>query len=160
MALKDRFKEKGKKVAVALALGGALLGIGYSRENSKQAKAIKANVEHIVKTQNTIQQEINYFSDYVRDVENGKDKMLAYNEFMMKMAGGNVQKMADMQKKLEKLQQDQEKTQDFLLLCLAAGAFLMLKKDFSFDFSIKSITPKKDDNAPYKRSNIGFHTRN
>ena len=160
MALRDRFKEKGKKIAVALALGGALLGIGYSLENSKQVKAVKANIEHTMGNQNTIQQEINYFSDYVRDVESGKDKMLAYDEFMIKMTGGNVQKMADMQKKLEKLQEDQQKTRDFLLFCLVAGAFLMLKKDFCFDFNFKSITPKKDDNAPYKRSNIGFHTKN
>ena len=95
MALRNRFKEKGKKVAVALALGASLLGLGYTKENPTTNAPTKENTEETTKNKFVIsvRPEVDYFNEYVEAVKSGKNEEQAYREFALKIANGNTKPM-------------------------------------------------------------------
>lgn len=163
MGLLDKLK-KQKKLLIGMALGGTLIGGKQAVENfnSHDAEPQKVDLTNTSHNKSEIRQKIAYLDEYVAAVESGKDKEKAYYDFALKMADGDTQKMAEMQRQLNKMQQKQTFADGLLLLCLAMGAFLIYKNDFKFDCHFaskpKSSSSKKSDEI-YKRSNIGFHTK-
>ena len=159
MGLLNKFKDQGKKVFISLALGNALLGFGYTGENSTTDTTKKENTEETInKPSMEIRPEVYYFCEYVEAVKNGKNEEQAYREFALKMAKGNAKKMAQMQQKIEQLQQNQKQTREFLAMCLLIGGYLMMKRNLNSGINFIFSKTKKSK-EPYKRSEIGFHVK-
>ena len=126
MGLMDILNQKGKKVAVGMALGGALLGAGCSREGSEEAKDNKAQMEQRVENKSEIRQKIAYLDEYAAAVEAGKDKVQAYYEFASKLADGNSDKAAEMKRQVKELQKELRISENLRNLGNVGGFFLLL----------------------------------
>ena len=149
-----------KKAVVGVALAGALLGNGFSGESKTEIKSTEAKMEQRTKkSKSDIQQKISYFDEFVAAVESGKDKELAYREFIIKIADENAEVVKQIEEQMRVMQQKQQKTEFALLLCFAISGFLFLKNNFHFDLDFKKLTSKKS-NEPYKKSEMGFREKN
>ena len=162
MSVMDLLRKNKNKIAAGAILGSVFVGY-KAAEKIDEIRDANTKIEQRTENKSQIHQKIAYFDEYVTAVENGKDKEKAYREFALKMADGDAQKMAEMQKQLDKMAQKQKNTEGLLLLCLAMGGYLILKNDFNFEFNVSSkLRPSSKhhkSDEPYKRSEIGFHTR-
>ena len=108
MTLMNTLKQKGKKLAVGVALGGALLGAGCSKENTEEIKDDKAKMEQRADWKTEIKdarKKVNYLDEYLAAVERGEDKDEAYRILTLKMADGNQKAAEEMQKQVDAIQE-------------------------------------------------------
>ena len=106
MTLRNTIKQKAKKVAVGMALGGALLGAGCSKENTEEIKDNKAKMEQRADWKTEIKdarKKVSYLDEYLAAVEHGEDKDEAYRILTLKMADGNQKAAEEMQKQAKEL---------------------------------------------------------
>lgn len=112
MTLIDTLKQKSKKLAVGVALGGALLGAGCSKENTEEIKDDKAKMEQRADWKTEIKdarKKVSYLDEYLAAVEHGEDKEEAYRILTLKMADGNQKAAEQMQKQAEAIQEKLDK---------------------------------------------------
>ena len=153
-----KLRKNLKKAIVGVTLAGALLGNGFSGEDKTEIKITEAKMEQRTKSKSDIQQKISYFDEFVAAVESGKDKELAYREFIIKIADENAEVVKQIEEQMRVMQQKQQKTEFALLVCFAMSGFLFLKNNFHFDLDFKKLTSRKS-NEPYKKSEMGFRDR-
>ena len=153
-----KLRKNLKKAIVGVTLAGALLGNGFSGEDKTEIKSTEAKMEQRTKSKSDIQQKISYFDEFVAAVESGKDKELAYREFIIKIADENAEVVKQIEEQMRVMQQKQQKTEFALLVCFAMSGFLFLKNNFHFDLDFKKLTSRKS-NEPYKKSEMGFRDR-
>ena len=100
MGLMNTLKQKGKKLAVGVALGGALLGAGSAKANTEEIKDNEAKMEQRADNKSEIKdarKKVSYLDEYLAAVERGEDKDEAYRILTLKMADGNRKAAEEMQ---------------------------------------------------------------
>ena len=111
MGLVNTLKQKGKKVAVGVALGGALLGAGTAKANTEKVKNNEAKMEQRADSKSEIKdarKKVGYLDEYLAAIERGEDKNEAYRILTLKMADGNQKAAEEMQREVRKVQKDVE----------------------------------------------------
>ena len=130
MALMNTLKQKGKKLAVGVALGGALLGAGCSKENTEEIKDNKAKMEQRADWKTEIKdarKKVNYLDEYLAAVEHGEDKEEAYRILTLKMADGNQKAAEKLQEQVESIKSGFSTTAINIALLLLNVVFFMPK---------------------------------
>ena len=104
MTLINTLKQKSKKLAVGVALGGALLGAGCSKENTEEIKDNEAKMEQRADNKSEIKdarKKVGYLDEYLAAIERGENKDEAYRILTLKMADNNQKAAEQMQKQAE-----------------------------------------------------------
>lgn len=109
MTLMNTLKQKSKKLAVGVALGGALLGAGCSKENTEEIKDNEAKMEQRADWKTEIKdarKKVGYLDEYLAAIERGENKDEAYRILTLKMADGNQKTAEEMQKQVEEVKKE------------------------------------------------------
>lgn len=155
MGLMDTLKQKGKKLAVGVALGGALLGAGTAKANTEEIKDNKAKMEQRADSKSEIKdarKKVGYLDEYLAAIERGEDKDEAYRILTLKMADGNQKAAEKLQKEVESISLGQSMGnlgKTLLLLGLALWSMStnnkLEKTNRKFDALLKSKGIKEND---------------
>ena len=111
MTLMNTLKQKGKKLAVGVALSGALLGVGSARANAEEIKDNEAKMEQRADNKSEIKdarKKVGYLDEYLAAIERGENKDEAYRILTLKMADNNQKAAEEMQREVRKVQKSVE----------------------------------------------------
>ena len=127
MTLINTLKQKSKKLAVGVALGGALLGAGCSKENTEEIKDNEAKMEQRADNKSEIKdarKKVGYLDEYLAAIERGENKDEAYRILTLKMADNNQKAAEQMQKQAEAIQEKLDKNTESSSFHSAQLAFI------------------------------------
>ena len=111
MGVLDTLKQKSKKIAVGVALGGALLGAGSAKANTEEIKDNEAKMEQRADNKSEIKdarKKVGYLDEYLAAIERGENKDEAYRILTLKMADNNQKAAEEMQREVRKVQKSVE----------------------------------------------------
>lgn len=111
MTLMNTLKQKSKKLAFGVALGGALLSAGSAKANTEEIKDNEAKMEQRADNKSEIKdarKKVGYLDEYLAAIERGENKDEAYRILTLKMADNNQKAAEEMQREVKKVQKSVE----------------------------------------------------